>query len=184
MLRAMRLAPPLILAALVLAGCSRNAGSPAASAPSGPEVLPASAMEIRALAAAPGAQATLVNVWATWCVPCREEFPVLLRVAGENRARGLRLVLVSADFDDSLPAVRRFLGELGVRDTTYLKTGDDQSFINQMGNEWNGSLPATFVYDARGQQVAFWEGAAGEQRFRDAIGRALAASAPKEESRP
>jgi thiol-disulfide isomerase/thioredoxin len=176
MLRAMRLAPWLIPAALLVFGCAPRGGTPTASAPTGPEVLPATAMEIRALAAAPGARATIVNVWATWCAPCREEFPALLKVAAENRERGLRLVLVSADFEDSLAAVRKFLSAQGVRDTTWLMSGDQQTFINTMATEWNGSLPATFVYDARGQRVAFWEGMADEARFRSAVDQALATS--------
>lgn len=178
MLRAMRLAHWLILAALLVSGCAPKGGSTTASATAGPEVLPATAMEVRGLAAAPGARATLVNVWATWCAPCREEFPALLRVAAENRERGLRLVLVSADFDDSLPAVRSFLSQHGVRDTTWLMSGDQQTFINTMATEWSGALPATFVYDARGQRVDFWQGLADEQRFRDAVNRALATSGP------
>src|SRR5438105_7372379 len=150
----------LLLAALLAlaAGCSSRAEPPRASSAAELEVIPATAMEIQALAAAPGARATLVNVWATWCAPCREEFPALLRAAHENRGNGLRLVLVSADFDDQLAAVRRFLTAQGIHDTTYLKSGDDMSFINGLGREWSGALPATFVYDAHGRRVAFWEG--------------------------
>src|SRR5690242_11297622 len=166
---------PLLCALLlaVVSGCSSHTEQPRATAAADPEVIPATAMEINALAAAPGARATLVNVWATWCAPCREEFPALLRVARENRANGLRLVLVSADFDDQLAAIRRFLVQQGVHDTTYLKSGDDMSFINGLGREWTGALPATFVYDAHGRRVAFWEGIGTEQRFRDAIHQAL-----------
>ncbi len=182
----MRSAPPLLVAVLAacLAGCSPRAEQPAASTPPAvPEVIPATALEVRSLAAAPGARATLVNVWATWCAPCRQEFPALLRVARENRGHGLRLVLVSADFDDQLPAVRRFLAQNGVTDTTYLKSGDDMSFINGLGEHWSGALPATFVYDAQGRQVAFWEGAADEAHFRDAIHQALQSDS-MEEPRP
>ncbi|MCC6652261.1 MAG: TlpA family protein disulfide reductase [Candidatus Eisenbacteria bacterium] len=107
---------PLALLAAVSAcligafGCS-PAGRPAdggssgaAAAPdsAGPPVMPAEVGEILARAKSPGAQATLVNVWATWCGPCREEFPGMLAVA--RRHPGLRVVLVSADFDAQLGA--------------------------------------------------------------------------------
>src|SRR5262249_57867880 len=113
---------------LLLCGCASARGH----AP----VLKISANEVQALAARPGARATLVNVWATWCAPCRHEFPALLRVARARAHEGLRLALVSADFSDQLPAVRKFLGAQGVTDTTYIKTGDDMTFINTLNPKW------------------------------------------------
>src|SRR4051812_35688402 len=56
---------------------------------------------ILAEAKASGAPLVLVNVWATWCDPCREELPDLLRVYREHRAQGLRLVMISADDADA-----------------------------------------------------------------------------------
>src|SRR6476660_1704531 len=62
---------------------------------------------------APGAQAVLVNVWATWCEPCREEMPDLVRFYRDHRADGLRLVRISADDDDQRGEVARVLAGLG-----------------------------------------------------------------------
>ena len=95
------------------------------------------------------------------------------------RAHGddsVRLVLVSTDFDEALGDVHRFLATNGVRDTTYLKHDDDQGFINTLNPDWSGSLPATFVYDAAGRRVAFWEGRADRARFEAAIRQALGAA--------
>jgi thiol-disulfide isomerase/thioredoxin len=184
----MRHPSPWIATALLalLAGCAERerggVGAPRATV--APPVVPVTAEDIRALAARPGARATLVNVWATWCAPCREEFPALLRVARESAPRGLRLVLVSADFDDQIPAVRSFLAARGVADTSYLKIGDDMEFINGLSAEWTGALPATFVYDRAGRLAAFWEGMADEARFRDAVAPLLASQAVPEEPRP
>jgi thiol-disulfide isomerase/thioredoxin len=124
-----------------------------------------------ALARRPGATATLVNIWASWCVPCREEFPELLRLERSYRRRGLRLALVSADFD--APAARAFLVKQGVSFRTYLKTGDDMTFINALDPRWSGALPATFVYDGAGRLVSFWEGKADSGRFEQAVGEAM-----------
>ncbi|HYM81181.1 MAG TPA: TlpA disulfide reductase family protein, partial [Candidatus Limnocylindria bacterium] len=98
----------------------------------------------------PGAEVVLVNIWATWCAPCREEFPDLMRLNERYRDRGLRLILVSADFEDQLPLARRFLAKQGVDFPSYLKTGDDMRFINAMDSRWTGALPATLIYDGRG----------------------------------
>ena len=163
----------LILAALAIAGCSGGRGSRDRTARDrgGPVVVPVSAAQLNERLRASGARATLLNVWATWCAPCREEFPAMLEVA--RRHPELRVVLVSTDFDEQLPEVRRFLARHGVADTSYLKRGGDQEFIDTLDPAWSGALPATLVYDASGRRVAFWEGAAGPERFESAITKAL-----------
>ncbi len=110
-----------------------------------------------------GSKATLVNVWATWCGPCREEFPDLVRFARDYAPKGVKLMLVSADFDST--EARTFLASQGVDFESYFQTGDDMSFINGMDPRWTGSLPATFVYDAEGRRVDFWEGRADYAKF-------------------
>jgi thiol-disulfide isomerase/thioredoxin len=175
---------PVAVAIALLGGCSsgeRSAGisatpaSTAAADTTGPPLVPITADRVLARAAS-GHAATLVNVWATWCDPCRQEFPELLKVARAHRAEGLDLVLVSADFEEQRADVERFLASHGVTDTSYIKTGDDQKFINGFHREWTGALPATLVLDARGKVVAFWEGRADSLRFETAVSKALAAS--------
>lgn len=102
----------------------------------------------------------VLNVWATWCIPCREEFPDLLRLRQAHASQGLSLVLVCADFDDRIVQAREFLAERGVDFPSYLKTGDDMEFIDSLNPEWTGALPATFVYDSAGRLATFWEGKA------------------------
>jgi len=149
-----------------------------------PRVLRVGAEQVLSLTRGQGARATLVNVWATWCAPCREEFPSLVRAVAARRSRGLHLVLVSADFEDQLPAVRKFLRAQGVNGTTYIETGDPMAFINAMNPAWSGALPATLVYDAEGRRVAFWEGAADSTRFSEAADRALSPPATNQETMP
>jgi thiol-disulfide isomerase/thioredoxin len=143
-----------------------------------PPVVPAGARDLLAVVRSGRARATMVNVWATWCAPCRAEFPALLRVARARQSQGLRLVLVSADFPDQLPAVREFLRAHGVRDTSYIETGEPMAFIDAIEPKWSGALPATLVYDGDGKPVAFWEGAADSTRFSEAADRALARTHP------
>ncbi len=168
-----------IALAIALAGCGGRsappAGAPAALADSA-TIVPITSAGVRALATRGDAHVTLVNVWATWCAPCREEFPELLAAARAHAGDGVRLALVSADFDDQQAGVRAFLAEQGWRDTAWIKTEDDMTFINGLHPEWSGALPATLVLDRDGRVRAFWEGQADRARFESAITEALAES--------
>ncbi len=143
------------LAVALLAGCGGGRGPERAERP---PFEAATVDQVLAAVREPGAKAVLVNVWATWCAPCREEFPDLMRTAREYRDHGLRVVLVSADFDETLPQARAFLAEHGVNFPSYHKAGDDMQFINTLDSLWSGALPATFLYDGAGRSVGFWEG--------------------------
>jgi thiol-disulfide isomerase/thioredoxin len=118
----------------------------------------------------------VVNVWATWCTPCREEFPDLLRLHRAYRERGLRLILVSADFEDRVDEVRGFLDREGVDFETFLKTGDDMHFIDRLDPKWSGALPATFVYDGRGALRNFHEGRTSYAELEPLVTAAMSAT--------
>lgn len=138
------------LALLALASC----GEPAGEA----KLIRATAREVLAAAQAPGTKVALVNVWATWCQPCVEEFPDLVRLRAAYADRGLELVLVSADFDDQQDGVVTFLRRQGVDFRSYLKDQKDEEFIDGLDPRWSGALPASFVVDGGGRIVDFWEG--------------------------
>jgi thiol-disulfide isomerase/thioredoxin len=94
----------------------------------------------------------LINVWATWCIPCREEFPDLVKIANKYNARKVEVVGISADFPDEIESkVEPFLKSQHATFKNYVKNfEDDEAFINSVNPEWSGALPATFVYDANG----------------------------------
>jgi len=121
-------------------------------------VTPVTAADIQKAVRDSGAKAVLVNMWATWCGPCRQEFPGLVRVAHKYQGQGLKVLLVSADTAADLPAVKKFLAERGVEFPAYLKAEKDQEFIDGMGKQWTGALPATFLFDGTGKLRDFWEG--------------------------
>jgi len=127
------------------------------------------AVELLELVRRTEARAVLVNVWATWCAPCRKEVPSLLRLREELHDRGLRLILVSADFPSDVDAVRAFLAGYGIDFVTYLKSGDDTEFVEGLERRWSGNLPASFVFDARGRLRHFWEGTAPYEAFRETV---------------
>jgi len=143
---------PAPTAPVASAASSSPASSPASL------LTPASPDELRKLLAAPGAKATLVNVWATWCEPCVKEFPDVLRAGRDAKARGVRTMFVSADFESERSNAEAFLAKQGVDFTSYVKTGDDQAFIDALSKSWSGSIPATMIYDAQGNLRFFREG--------------------------
>jgi thiol-disulfide isomerase/thioredoxin len=156
-------------------GPAEDAGGGAVAAD--PGLRAADAAALQAAVRESGSRVVVLNVWATWCVPCREEFPDLLRLREAYRERGLSLILVSADFDDQLDEARRFLDQHGVDFTTYVKTGNDMEFIDSLNPRWTGALPATFVYDSAATLSAFWEGKASYDEMEQ---RVLAVLGPSE----
>ena len=131
--------------------------------------VPVAADSIGKVIAASGGKATVVNVWASWCEPCREEFPEIVRLARTYEREGLRVVFVSADFKEALPDARKYLAKQGVDWPTYYKTGSDQAFIAALDDRWTGALPGTFVYDAQGKLRDFWEGKGTYARFEASV---------------
>ena len=102
----------------------------------------------------------LVNFWATWCVPCREEFPDLSRLQKTLGPKGFALIGVSTDFAKEAPAVRKFLAEQKPSFANYQKTsgGDDQVFIEAVDKEWGGELPFSVLYDRSGRKAKTFSG--------------------------
>ena len=102
----------------------------------------------------------LVNFWATWCVPCREEFPILSRLQLRHRRAGLSVLGVSTDFQKEKAAVEKFLGEQKPSFPNYRKKsgGDDQKFIEAVDSSWGGELPFSVLYDRSGRKVRVFSG--------------------------
>ncbi|HXU01341.1 MAG TPA: TlpA disulfide reductase family protein, partial [Polyangia bacterium] len=97
----------------------------AADAGAGPRVEVAELPAIMAAIKAPGARAVLVNVWASWCEPCREEMPDLVRFYHEHRAEDLRLMLISADDDNMRPKIARILSAMNFDGPAFIKRDND-----------------------------------------------------------
>lgn len=116
----------------------------------------------------------LVNVWATWCAPCREEMPALVKVYREFRDRGFSLVLVSTDGVDLLRTrVQPMLKELGVDFASYINNGNEEALIAAMHPEWSGALPTSFLYDRNGNLVEMMVGSRTQEQFTHAIRKLL-----------
>jgi thiol-disulfide isomerase/thioredoxin len=91
----------------------------------------------------------VVNFWATWCAPCREEMPLFVELQRRHGDHGLQLVGIALDD----PAkVRLFAQELGINYPILLGGIDTMELMRGAGN-WAGVLPYTVIY-ARDGSVA------------------------------
>lgn len=90
----------------------------------------------------------LVNVWATWCVPCREEMPTLDALQAELGSDRFEVVALSIDRAGS-PVVRKFYDEIGV---TNLAMYVDKTMLSMTALRTVG-LPTTILIDAQGQEL-------------------------------
>ncbi len=116
----------------------------------------------------------LVNFWATWCDPCREEMPALAAAAKGFPSRDVAVLLVATDSQKTAPAVPKFLSQLRVPFVCWqTKSRDPQLFIDAVDRNWDGSLPYTLVYDRTGLVVAKLAGQQTEASFSEALRKAL-----------
>ncbi len=89
-------------------------------------------------------QVTLVNIWATWCIPCRAEMPAMEKLYQTLGPKGLRIVAVSID-DGSPKDVEAFIKELGLTfEILHDKSGDIQRVYQTTG------VPESFLLDKKG----------------------------------
>jgi thiol-disulfide isomerase/thioredoxin len=97
----------------------------------------------------------LINFWATWCGPCREEFPDLVRIGNDYKTRNLDFVIVSLDDPSEIKSeVPRFLRRMRAQMPAYLlNASEPNEAIGSVDPEWAGGMPATFLLDAAGQVV-------------------------------
>lgn len=104
-----------------------------------------------------GVELVLVNIWASWCAPCREEFPDLMRYDAEHPEVAVRFITV--DFEDEVHHAVRFLDQMNYSGLSYLRAGDDRAFRDAVSPEWTaGGVPATVVFGGDGERLAFHEG--------------------------
>lgn len=117
------------------------------------ELLPANEKTLDSLKEVYKGKAILFNYWATWCKPCVEEFPDLVKLNNEYKDKDFKLIFVSLDFGDALgKKTQAFLKKQGVDYTSYYNNfKNDEDLINYMDKNWEGSIPGTFIFDKSGK---------------------------------
>jgi thiol-disulfide isomerase/thioredoxin len=113
----------------------------------------------------------LVNFWATYCDPCRDEFPDLVKIDKEFRPHALEFVTVSLDdMADIKTGVPKFLDAMKATMPAYLlNVTDPEPAINLVDPRWQGDLPATYLYNEKGEVVYKHIGRVNPVELREAI---------------
>jgi thiol-disulfide isomerase/thioredoxin len=120
-----------------------------------------------------GGKMTMLNLWATWCVPCRDEMPALDRLHKKYKPRGFQVVGV--DVDESAEEVKRFLAKQKVTYPILLST--PQKTAQALGNL--EALPTSLLLDETGDVLEVLVGGIEVPYVENAIEKQLGAGKPK-----
>lgn len=163
------------LVLLLGAACQRPA-PPSAPAPENAELRLVDGTDL--LAHIQGRDRVVVaNFWATWCQPCKEEFPIFVKAAKKYHEH-VDVFFVSMDFPEERASALDFLKAQGASLPSFAKKGKDHEFIDAIHPRWSGALPATTIYDREHQLRYFWEGKVDEGTLTQALEALLAPGRP------
>jgi thiol-disulfide isomerase/thioredoxin len=147
----------------------------AAACAAGPDRLaPLDESSYRQLLDSNRGKVVLIDFWATWCAPCRDEMPRLVKLETSLREQGLRLITISADEPEDEAQARKFLQRQKAPSPAFLKrVKNDEKFIDSIDAQWSGALPALFLYDRAGRKARSFIGETDIKELEAAIRKLL-----------
>ena len=113
----------------------------------------------------------IVNMWATWCVPCIEELPYFLEELKDHKKDSLQLILVSLDFKESFPeTINKFLDKRKIKTTVlWLDETDADYFCPKIDPKWSGAIPATLFINNKKSYRKFIEEQISHEKLKQEI---------------
>ena len=95
----------------------------------------------------------LVTFWATWCEPCRDEFPTLVALSEEYAPKGLAVFGVNLDSNADMNLVRHFLAQYRPGFPSFRQDPqiDVDAFYHGVNPQWQGAMPLTMFYSRDGR---------------------------------
>jgi cytochrome c-type biogenesis protein len=137
-----------VIALLFALGCAEPATRARVGEPAPQYVAPTLSGDSVALVDLHG-QVVMLNVWATWCIPCRKELPELEAMHKEYAARGLKVVGVSVDDGNADDDVKEFVERYGLTYTIVRDPGEEVSTLF-----FTPGVPSSFLIDRNG--IVVW----------------------------
>jgi thiol-disulfide isomerase/thioredoxin len=121
----------------------------------------------------------LVTFWATWCEPCRDEFPIINKIARDYASKGLVVLGVDMDDDAAVNLIQHFLERnKPIFPSVRKKMGHEDAFVRGINPQWHDEMPANFFYAADGRLLGFMIGGHTREDFDKIINTILSGTAP------
>jgi thiol-disulfide isomerase/thioredoxin len=98
----------------------------------------------------------IVNFWASWCIPCREELPAFEKVSGKYAGQKVKVLLVSLDMPNQVESrLIPFIHKNNIKSEVILLDDPNQNeWIDKVDNKWTGSIPFTVIY-GKGTRLSY-----------------------------
>ena len=131
---------------------AKPTNAPKPAAPSNVQLV--DGMELKKAVAALKGKVVVLNLWATWCEPCVEEFPFLVKLHNTYAAKGLVVVAVSIDDPEDHREVVSFIQEQKARFPVYVrKRGSIEQFVQPVDRTEAEAVPTTYILGRDGKAV-------------------------------
>src|SRR6185369_2650526 len=122
----------------------------------------------------PNGKPILVNFWATWCDPCREEFPDLVKIDTDYKGKIDFITISLDDLAEINRDVPKFLVDMKAEMPAYLlKVENEGAAIESIMKDWQGGLPFTILYNEKGEIVYSRQGKIKTETVRGEIDKLI-----------
>jgi thiol-disulfide isomerase/thioredoxin len=116
-----------------------------------------------------------LNIWATWCVPCVEEFPALVKLNDHYSEYEVEFIGLSVNSETDIDSlIIPFVERNGVKFEIYVADESAaEEIIQYLNEDWSGAIPVSVIFDRNGKQKKFLLGAHSFEFFRMSIDSVL-----------
>ena len=120
------------------------------------------------------AKPLLINFWATWCDPCREEFPELVQIDEDYKGKIDFITISLDDLAEIKRDVPKFLIDMKAKMPAYLlKTDNEEAAIASVTKDWQGGLPFTVLFNEKGEIAYVRQGKIKTETMRSEIEKVI-----------
>ncbi len=124
----------------------------------------------------------VLNVWATWCEPCRGELPMLSKVAKAYKAKGITVLPLSVDDADGQTKIPAILRSFGFEPPYYVVKPPIGDMKVALYEGWQGNIPVSFLLDSKAERRYFFNAEVYENELTPKLDAMLAGTLPTGQS--